>query len=446
MFQKITTFWNAFWNAIKTAYNKAFKNPPEENTQKLKDTKRINSLAIFVSRLTNLSCIESTYDVETDSTLAEPLKELCKDMEAKRFDIVEKMLGEGDLWVFPAHDKQGALYHRYVEKEYVRVLSMDGEQVTDIIGIIDEYQSNDNKVYFLNRRHTLENGTLIIDTFTTNEINERVSFAEWEKYEGTIQYENANHIGVGRFKSPTSSRGKSPVYGVPLNYGCEEIENKIFNDLKMIETEFSRAESKLFADPLVMKKGKGANGEDVWTMPEGMFPIDTRGGQNSANVFIFSPAIRYAESYYPKLLNDLQQYEYCVGTDRGMLTPFESGTAATATEIRRANASTIALIDRIHTSIQNGVEMTLGADAVFLNVSGDLYTVKFDFFDAFEDTDKQYERIANAVDRGVAEKADELQWLFPSLSIEERKEKLARIAEEKSTNTDLAIERMLMGQ
>lgn len=446
MFQKITTFWNAFWNAIKTAYNKAFKNPPEENTQKLNDTKRINLLAIFVSKLNNLSCIESTYDVETDSTLAEPLKELCKDMEARRFDIVEKMLGEGDLWVFPAHDKQGALYHRYVEKEYVRVLSMDGEQITDIIGIIDEYQSNDNKVYFLNRRHTLENGTLVIDTFTTNERNERVSLAEWEEFEGTVQYQNANHIGVGRFKSPTSSRGKSPVYGVPLNYGCEEIEKKIFNDLKMIETEFSRAESKLFADPLVMKKGKGANGEDVWTMPEGMFPIDTRGGQNGANLFIFSPAIRYAESYYPKLLNDLQQYEYCVGTDRGMLTPFESGTAATATEIRRANASTIALIDKIHTAIQNGVEMTLSADAVFLNVSGDLYTVKFDFFDAFEDTDKQYERIANAVDRGVAEKADELQWLFPSLSIEEIKEKLLRIAEEKSINTDLAIERMLMGQ
>mgnify|MGYP006864372861 CR=1 FL=1 len=181
-------------------------------------------------------------------------------------------------------------------------------------------------------------------------------------------------------------------------------------------------------------------------MPEGMFPIDTRSGQNGANMFIFSPAIRYAESYYPKFLNDLQQYEYCVGTDRGMLTPFESGTAATATEIRRANASTIALIDRIHVAIQNGVEMTIGADAVFLNVPSDLYTVKFDFFDAFEDTDKQYERIANAVDRGVAEKSDEIQWLFPSLTEAERQEKLARIEAARQQSTDSAIERMLMGQ
>lgn len=446
MFQKITTFWNAFWNAIKTAYNKAFKVIPQEDTQKHSDTKRINFLAIFVSKLNNLSCIESTYDVETDSTLAEPLIELCKNLEAKRFDIVEKMLGEGDLWVFPAHDKNGTLYHRYVEQEYVRVLSTDGEQITDIIGIIDEFVSDNNKVYFLNRRHTLENGTLIVDTYTTNEKNERVSLEQWAEFEGVFQYENANHIGIGRFKSPTSSRGKSPIYGVPLNFGCREIEKTIFNDLAMIETEFKRAESKIFADPLIMKKGKDKDGSDIWTMPEGMFPIDTRGGQSNAHIDIFAPGIRYAESYYPKLLNDLKQYEYCVGTDRGFLTPYESGTSATATEIRRSNASTIALIDRIHSAIQNGVEMTLGADAVFLNIAGDLYTVKFDFYDAFEDADKQYERIANAVDRGVAEKADELSWLFPSLSDEERAEKLARIEAEKQLNTDAALEKILMGQ
>ena len=86
--------------------------------------------------------------------------------------------------------------------------------------------------------------------------------------------------------------------------------------------------------------------------------------------------------------------------------------------------------------------MTLQADAVMLNVSPDLYTVKFDFFDAFEDTDKQYERIANAVDRGTAEKIDEVQWLFPNLSLDEQNEKLARIAEERTRDTNSTIERL----
>jgi A118 family predicted phage portal protein len=250
---------------------------------------------------------------------------------------------------------------------------------------------------------------------------------------------------VGRFKSPTTSRGLSVVYGVPLNFGCEEIEKKIFDDLDMIQKEFENGESKIFADPLILRKGKDKVGADSWQIPENIFPIDTRGGTSSASIDIFSPAIRYSE-YQSKLVDDMKQYEQQVGTDRGFLTPFENGNATTATEIRRANASTIALIDKIHTAIKNGVIMTLQADAVFLNVAGDLYTVKFDFYDAFEDADAQYQRISNAVDRGVAEKSDELQWLFPNLTAEEREEKIARIEAQKQVNTDIALERILSGQ
>lgn len=445
MFKRIKTFWSAFWNAIKTAYNRAFKDKPEENTQQFTDTKRFNFLAIFVSKLNNLSNIESTYDVESDSTQAEVLKDLCKTIEAKRFDIVEKMLGEGDVWAFPAHDEKGRLFNRFVDSECARVLNMDGDEITDIIGIIDSYVDKHNNVFYLNRRHTLNGDNLTIETYVTNDRNEKKYLEEWAELESVYELQGAAHIGVGRFKSPASSRGLSPIYGVPLNFGCEEIEATIFNDMAMIETEFKRAESKIFADPLVMKKGKGNNGEDVWTMPEGMFPIDTRGGQSGANIDIFSPAIRYSE-YYAKLLGDMQRYEQQVGTDRGFLTPFESGTSATATEIRRANASTISLIDKIHTATKNGVQSTIKADAVFLNIADDLYSFKFDFFDAFEDTDKQYERLASAVDRGVAEKEDELQWLFPNLTPEERAEKIARIEANKQNNTDTAIENMLMGQ
>lgn len=445
MFQKIKTFWQNFWYAIKTAYNKAFKELPSEIVQDYRDTKHINFLAVFVSKLNNLANTESTYDVESDSTQSEPLKPLCKDLEAKRFDIVSEMLGKGDCWVFPSHTSAGELFHRYVNQDRVRILDMDGENITDIIGVVDEFVDNDNKVYFLNRRHTLIGDTLTVETYTTNERYERVSFDEWADFEGVWQFSGANHLGVGRFKSPTSSRGLSVVYGVPLNFGCEEIEAKIFNDLAMIETEFKHGESKIFADPLILRKGKGKDGCDEWQMPEGMFPINQRAGDSGASIDIFSPAIRYSE-YQRKLLDDMQQYEQQVGTDRGFLTPFDSGTATTATEIRRANASTIALIDKIHTAIKSGVEMTLKADAVFLNIADDLWGVTFDFYDPFDDADKQYERIASAVDRGVLEKEDELRWLYPSMTDEEIADKLARIAEQGQSNTDAALERILQGQ
>ena len=223
MFQKLRTFWNNFWYAIKTAYNKAFKEVPKENTQSYRDTKRINFLAIFVSKLNNLVNTESTYDVESDSKQSERLKELCKDLEAKRFEITENMLGDGDVWVFPATDSKDELYHLYVNQDRVRILSMDGEKVVDVIGIIDEFVDNENKVYFLNRRHTLNGKTLTIETYTTNEKNEKVAFQKWSEYESVYELQGVSNIGVGRFKSPVSSRGLSAVYGVPLNYGCEEV-------------------------------------------------------------------------------------------------------------------------------------------------------------------------------------------------------------------------------
>lgn len=443
MFSKVKTFWNTFWNAIKTAYNKAFKEPVRECVQEYRDTRRINFLAIFVSKLNNLSNTESTYEVESDSVQSERLKELCKDIEDKRFEITSEFLGVGDYWVFPSHDERGELYHRYVTQDKVRVLNMDGENITEVIGIIDEYVDDKNQVYFLNRRQTLENGTLTIETYVTNERNERVSLAEWEHLDGVVyRFNGAEHIGLGRFKSPVSSRGLSTVYGVPLNFGCEEIEEKIFHDLEMIEGEFENAESKIFTDPRNLVRDE-KTGE--YKMIENIFAIQQRAGQNGSNIDVYAPTIRYSE-YQSKLLDDMQQYERQVGTDRGFLTPFESGTAATATEIRRANASTIALIDKIHTAIKKGVEMTLAADAVFLNVASDLYSVKFDFFDAFEDTDKQYERIAGAVDRGVLEKEDEIKWLYPNMTADEIAEKLARISEGQELNADVALERMLQGQ
>ena len=445
MFEKIRTFWQRFFNAFKEAYNAIFRDIPKDNTQDYRDTSKVNFLAIFTAKLNNLSNIECTYELDTDSAQAEELVELCEDLEGKRFEITAEFLGTGDLWVFPAHNSVGKLYHSYLTQDRVRILNMDGENVIDVVGVLDTFtDAVTKKTYLLNRRHTLNGDSLTVETFVSNEKYETVSLDKWDHLVGAYRFDGAGHIGVGRFKSPASSRGLSPVYGVPLNFGCEEIEAKIFNDLKMIETEFERAESKIFADPLTLRKAKGKDGAEIWDIPEGVFPISKRAGDTGASIDIFSPAIRYS-SYRDKLIDDMMQYEQQVGTDRGFLTPFEEGKATTATEIRRANASTIALIDKIHTAIKNGVEMTLAADAVYLNISSDLYALSMDFFDPFEDTDKQYERIANAVDRGVLEKADELRWMYPNMTDDEIEEKIERIGAESQTNTESALESILNG-
>jgi hypothetical protein len=93
----------------------------------------------------------------------------------------------------------------------------------------------------------------------------------------------------------------------------------------------------------------------------------------------------------------------------------------------------------------DGIKATLEADAVFLNIPLDLYTVVVDWFDAFLDEEAQYQRIANAVDRGVLEKEDELRWLYPNMTDGEVADKLARIQANSQVNTDIALERILNG-
>lgn len=433
MFEKIKTFWSRFWFALSNAYNKAFRDPPKERVQLYRDTTRINFAAIFVSKLNNLANTEATFSIDSDSAQAEPLIDLVADLEDKRFDVTADMLGDGDAWVFPATDGEGRIYHRYAAQDRVRILGMDGDRITDIIGIVDECANSDGKVFFLCRRHTLSGDTLTIDTFTTNEQGQRVMFDEWAEFESVYRITGSTSIGVGRFKSPISSRGKSPVYGVPINFGCEEIEAKIISDLEMIETEFSRAESKIFADPLVLKKSRGKDGNEIYSMPEGFYAVAKRAGDAGASIDIFSPEIRY-DSYRSKLMDDMAQYEQQVGTDKGFLTQFESVSATTATEIRRANASTISLIDRIHTAITVGVESTIEADAMFLGIAEDLYTIGFDFFDPFADADAQGNRLRDAVNDGYAEPQDYMKWLFPNMNSAEIEEKLDRIIESKQRN------------
>ena len=163
MFDKLKRFWTAFWSSIKEAYNQAFKNKPESNVQGWRDISAINFLAIFVTKLNNLVNSEATFDVESDSTQAERLKTLCKDLESKRFDITGGMLADGNYYVFPATNEKGELIHSYLASDQVRILNADGDDITEAYGVIDWYTDNDNKDYFLLRHHELDkDGTLTV--------------------------------------------------------------------------------------------------------------------------------------------------------------------------------------------------------------------------------------------------------------------------------------------
>ena len=438
-------FWSNFWGFVK----KKIDQYDEEKkvvvrVQDWEDVREYNPLAIANTKLTSLVCDEATVELQTDSTLVEPLKPLADDIEAKRYEICSMMNGKGGVFVTLATGEDDEPYHRIIAPDDVSVYRMVADKMYEIAMVIDK-KIVKHREYKLVRHHILdENGTLYVYYYTTDKSGNEEYLAEWEHYKNdNVAYYNANNIGVAYYKSPQDSRGLSPVWGVPLNFGCEEVEQSIKTARKNLDEEMHLMKTKLFADETISRNISTKDGER-FDLPEGIYTIRKKAGVDGTLIDSFAPSTRYND-YKQKLIDAKADWEDMVGLDRGFLTEAEHTAGATATEIRTANTKTRSFVKKIQSAMFDGIKATLEADAEFLNIPLDLYTVAVDWFDTYEDYDKQYERIVSAVDRGVLEKADELKWIYPNMTDEEIADKLARIEAQSKVNTDAALERILNG-
>ena len=382
--------------------------------------------------------------LQTDSTLVQPLIPLADNLEAKRYEICSTMCGKGGVFVTMATGEDDEPYHRIIAPADVSVYRMVADKMYEVAMVIDKKVVK-HREYRLIRHHILdENGTLYVYYYTTDKSGNEEYLAEWEHYKNdNVMYMNAFNIGVAYFRSPQDSRGLSQ-WGVPLNFGCEEVENQIKVARNNLDEEMHLMKSKLFADETVARKIGTKDGER-FDLPEGIYTIRKKAGVDGTLIDSFAPSTRYND-YKQKLIDAKADWEDMVGLDRGFLTEAEHTAGATATEIRTANTKTRSFVKKIQSAMFDGIKATLEADAVFLNIPLDLYEVTVDFFDAFQDEQELYNRIVSAVDRGVLEKEDELKWLYPNMTDEEIADKLARIQANNQVNTDMALERILQGQ
>ena len=437
-------FWSNFWGFVKKKIDQY--DEEKKLVVKVQDWENIteyNPLAIANTKLTSLVCDEATVELQTDSTLVEPLIPLAENLEEKRYEICAMMNGKGGCFVTMATGEDDEPYHRIIAPADVSVYRMVADKMYEVAMVIDK-KIVKHREYRLIRHHILDNeGTLWIFFYTTDKAGNEEYLAEWEKEKDkNVKLINANNIGIAYFRSPQDSRGLSQ-WGVPLNFGCEEVENQIKVARNNLDEEMHLMKSKLFADETVARKIGTKDGER-FDLPEGIYTIRKKAGVDGTLIDSFAPSTRYAD-YKQKLIDAKADWEDQVGLDRGFLTEAEHTAGATATEIRTANTKTRSFVKKIQSAMFDGIKATLEADAVFLNIPLDLYTVMVDWYDAFLDEEAQYNRIASAVDRGVLEKEDELRWLYPNMTDEEIAEKLARIEAQSQINTDTALERILNG-
>lgn len=441
MFEKISNFWLVFWESIKNAYNETYKRQEQSNVQNFDDIVRRNYAARMVTALNDLTNTEATFELISDSALAEPLQRLKGDLEDNRYNICAQMLGNGGYFGFPEFSANGELNHTYINQSDVLITQTIGGKIYDIYGVIDTAVLKNGKGYKLVRHQNLnpKTGDLTIDYTVHDDSGNPSRYEPWDKYITEIlSYPKANHIGISYFKSPIDSRGLSPIYGVPINYACAEVEADIIDFEKRYKAEFKNADSKVFADPRILVSDSERK---EYKIPENIYPMKSVAGGGSG-LSIYNPNIRQTE-YAARLEKLYVDYEKTVGTNRGVLSEFEYSANATKDEVRRANADTIALLEKIRAAMHNGNEELLKADSLYLGIPFDYWTYKSEWYDPFENPDTQWSRLIEAYGNKVAERSDLVKWQFPTLNDDEVAEKLSRIDESEASSVNKSIESML---
>lgn len=414
----------------------------------------VNFFVMVLKKVLNHVFMQCDFELTTDSKVAEPLVELCEDLQKSCYKIGSYMLGGSDTpqrisecWVVPYFETvngERKLFHSYLSGDRICITGMAGNRITECYMIIDAVRRND-KAYFLCRRHSLdERGTLKITFFVADEQSREItaSIPEWQSITQTeTTYAGANNIGFGRYKSPVLAFGND-TYGKPLNYGCAVIEKQIQTVLEQIRVEFKSSGKKLFPDEsIVRRRDKAGNPIGMWCLDEYIYPIQHKSGITQNMIDEFSPEIRES-SYYAHLTKLLEQYQNLMGVNE-LITHEKSGSAATATEIRTLNIDNISLEDNIRKAVRDGNMETLKADSMYLCIREDLWTYDETWTDIYDDEQQRIDNNIKMRQEGAMEQIDLIKYWFPNLSDEEAQEKLERINAERQNGTQSSIESML---
>lgn len=456
MKKKIKRFWYNLLQRMGNRINQLL-NRSSEHTKELSadDSTVINFLVMILKKILNHVFMQCDFEVVSDSKLADPLKDLCDDLHDNCYKIGAYMLGGSDspqnrseCWVVPYFETVGGerkLLHSYLNGDRICITEITGEKITDCYMILDLIKKAES-LYLFCRRHTLDDdGNLTISYFIGDEEANPVTvdIPEWDdlvQFETT--YRHANHIGIGRYKSPVISFDGNDIYGKPINYGCGVIEEQIQTVISQIQDEFRSKRTMLFPDWSIVKDtDNNGNPLNMHCIDGYIYPIQKRQGLDGSLIDMFSPAIRES-SYYTHLKELIKQYEALCGLSE-IISSEQTGNNATATEVKALKIDNVSFEDNVRKAVRKGNIMTLEADSIYLNIRRDLWQYDETWTDIYDDEQQRLNNMLVLFENGAVEQIDLIKYWYPALTEDEAQEKLERINADRENNNQASLENML---
>lgn len=414
-----------------------------EFSHQYEDTVNINFTAIFAGKLSSLTTTESTVEVVGDTARAELLNSAIQDIWAKAGKWTSMAFGAGGVLLVP-YITGGKLYTDIVPQNRMIINRVNGEELRSVTVIADSTRQRDRKYYRLTDYTLDDGGHLVITQKAVTDggaVVPLASLSEWANIQDEISIGGVEHLPLAYLKSPVDNRRIDALYGVPITFGCEHIIAEITECLEQVRQEYNLKRPMVGMDSTLFEVKNGRR-----VLPRtGLFMPTAPGGNMNGLWEVYDPAIRDS-SYYNRLQQLYELLEKQVGTSRGILTAPES-RGATATEIKASLYDTYSIIVLMRARIETALRQLLAGMNVYANAwnlspMGDA-ELSFDWsYSMIESSQETFNQLISASQTGAVEPAEVRQFIYPSETIDEARERVNEIKEAKKSS-DLLIDTSL---
>ena len=414
-----------------------------EFSHQYEDAVNINFTAIFAGKLSSLTTTESTVEVVGDTARAELLNSSMQDIWAKAGKWTSMAFGAGGVLLVP-YITGGKLYTDIVPQNRMIINRVNGEELRSVTVIADSTRQRDRKYYRLTDYTLDDGGHLVITQKAVTDggaVVPLTSLSEWANIQDEISIGGVEHLPLAYLKSPVDNRRIDALYGVPITFGCEHIIAEITECLEQVRQEYNLKRPMVGMDSTLFEVKNGRR-----VLPRtGLFMPTAPGGNMNGLWEVYDPAIRDS-SYYNRLQQLYELLEKQVGTSRGILTAPES-RGATATEIKASLYDTYSIIVLMRARIETALRQLLAGMNVYANAwslspMGDA-ELSFDWsYSMIESSQETFNQLISASQTGAVEPAEVRQFIYPSETIDEARERVNEIKEAKKSS-DLLIDASL---
>lgn len=365
-------FFDRIWKGILALFGKKSldRSAEQENTKyrdEFENVKRISFTAIMATAMANKATSDSTINVidaaGNDTRRSEWIQDGLSIIWDKIAKETAQALGKGGK-VFVPYVMDGVACVDSIDQSRMRITAMKGDEIIGVTLMADAVWIG-NHQYFRWVDYELSGSTHIIRNRATNDNGGEVpldTVEQWAEITPEIVIQNVEHLLIAYLKSPTDNRTDDQKYGVPITYGSDDIIAELHTCLNDMAQEYRLKKAFVGADERLF-------GKDGQMPSNGLFK-KFQGISLDGKSFweVFDPAIRDS-SYLARFEQLCGLLESSVGVSPGILTK-QVTEAATATEIKSANAATFAYINTIRKSVEVALNQLAYAIDILAEYSG----------------------------------------------------------------------------